>query len=390
MLSKAAPVTLPSNARILVIKLAGIGDGLLIMPALRALRETYPEAQIDLLTRYIPAQVLNSWDVLDDVIIINPRPTGTALHKKFTLQQRGQLLMQLVQRLRAGRYDAVLLFHHLLPLHRRLTFQSLTLLAGAKWRIGLDNGHGWFLNVKVADEGFGAKHEAEHYLAIAEAAGATTHDKRLRMPLSDDERAQASTIVHSHATPRPIIAMHPGCSILSMARRWAPERFAQLADTLYEEYGGQLLLLGGPDEAPVREEVMHLMQSSMPRRSLSGSESITLTAAIIEQCDLFVGNDSGLMHLATAVDTPTVAIFGLTNHKAWGPYTGGITGRATIVRLDLPCMPCYFRGREIGTPQGCAARTCLVDLQVDPVAIAARKMLRATYKKRPEIQMLEI
>lgn len=120
------------------------------------------------------------------------------------------------------------------------------------------------------------------------------------------------------------------------------------------------------------------MQSDMPRRSLSGKESITLSAAIIEQCDLFIGNDSGLMHLATAVDTPTVAIFGLTNHKAWGPYTGGVPGRATVVRLDLPCMPCYFRGREIGTPQGCATRDCMVKLQVDPVAAAAHKMLRAT------------
>src|SRR5690242_297346 len=109
------PVRLPENARILVIKLAGIGDGLLIMPALRALRENYPHATIDLLTRYIPAQVLQGWDVLNDVIVINPRPEGTKLDQKFTLKQRLELLGRLLKRLREKQYDAVLLFHHLLP-----------------------------------------------------------------------------------------------------------------------------------------------------------------------------------------------------------------------------------------------------------------------------------
>lgn len=384
MIYTTTPITLPANAHILVIKLAGIGDGLLIMPAIRALRETYPNASIDLFTRHIPAQVFQNWHELNNLIIINPRPKDTKPDSAFTLAQRLFLLHKLLKRLRAERYDAVLLFHHLLPFHRRLIFQILMLVTGARWRIGLDNGYGWFLNVKVQDNGFGARHEAEHYLAVAEAVGATTQNKRLQIALTDEERQQAYAIVHGlqkqDAIPGPIIAMHPGCSILSTARRWPPERFAQLADTLYRELGGQLLLLGDPGEAPLREAVIHLMNSAMPVRSLSGQESIRITAAIIELCDLFIGNDSGLMHLATAVNTPTVAIFGLTNHKAWGPYTGGIRGRAEVVRLDLPCMPCYFRGQNIGTPAGCATRDCLTQLQVAPVAATARKMLRATHK----------
>jgi lipopolysaccharide heptosyltransferase II len=386
------PVMLPAKARILVIKLAGIGDGLLITPALRALRETYPDADIDLLTRYIPAQVLQDWDVLNDIIVINPRPEGTKPDQKLTLTQRLSLLNRLLKRLQAKHYSAVLLFHHLLPLQRGLTFQALMLATRARWRVGLDNGQGWFLNVKAQDNGFGSRHEAEHYLAVAEAFGATTPDKHLHIPLSDEERQQAQRIVYGCDEPitqqGPIIAMHPGCSVLSTARRWAPERFAQLADTLYHDFGGQLLLLGGSDEAPLREEIMRLMRSDMPRRSLSGEESIKLTAAIIEQCDLFVGNDSGLMHLATAVDTPIVAIFGLTNHKAWGPYTGNMPGRATVVHLDLPCMPCYFRGRTIGTPEGCATRDCLTQLQVKPVAAAARKMLMSWLEANNTLSLL--
>src|SRR5436305_1179836 len=379
MSEKHKAITLPDNARILAIKLAGIGDGLLITPALRALRETYPDARIDLLTRDIPAQVLKNWDVLDDVIIINPRSTGTALNQKFMLLRRLALLKRLLCHLYLGHYDAILLFHHLLPFHRRLTLQVLTLAAHAKWCIGLDNEHGWFLNVAVEDNGFGARHEAEHYMAVAEAAGAKIRDKRLTLPLSNEERERARTIIREFGvSDGPIIAMHPGCSMLSTARRWPTERFAQLADALYQDFGGQLMLLGGPEEAQLRKEVMNMMQSEMPRCSLSGKQSITLSAAVIEQCDLFIGNDSGLMHIATAVDTPTIAIFGLTNHNAWGPYTGGVPGRATVVRLNLPCMPCYFIGREIGTPEGCAHRSCLTQLQVAQVLAATRHMLRKT------------
>jgi heptosyltransferase-2 len=97
----------------------------------------------------------------------------------------------------------------------------------------------------------------------------------------------------------------------------------------------------------------------------------------LEQADLFVGNDAGLMHLATAAGTPTVAIFGLSNWKAWGPYVANPSKqKAIVVRLDLPCMPCFYRGHDLGTPEGCMTRDCLAMLDVDPVAVAARRLLR--------------
>ena len=181
---------------------------------------------------------------------------------------------------------------------------------------------------------------------------------------------------------RPIIAMHPGSGGYSTARRWAPERFAQLADTLFYDTGGQLILMGGPEEAELHQQIFELMQSGMPVRSFAGKGNIRVAAAILEQADLFIGNDSGLMHLATAVGTPTVAIFGLTNSDAWGPYTGGLSSRqAVVVKMDLPCMPCFYRGHDLGTPEGCMTRDCLAMLEVDPVATAARRLLRQSYKQ---------
>jgi lipopolysaccharide heptosyltransferase II len=379
-------ITLPPDAHILVVKLATIGDLLLATPALRALRETYPQAHIDLLVTPASAGLLDGWEVIDRVVVLD----------KYIFDYPQQLLKNprnllrlapLWHDLRDGNYDAVLLLHHLTLFFGRLKHQFLMRATGAKWRVGLDNGHGWFLNMRVKDNGFGAMHEAEYNLAVAEAVGATTNDKRLTLPLSEEHRRQARQLVYGDEPPgnikRPIITMHPGSGGYSTARRWAPERFAHLADTLYRDTGGQLILMGGPEEAELHQQITGMMESEMPVRSFAGKGSIHVAAAVLEQADLFVGNDSGLMHLATAVATPTVAIFGLTNSQAWGPYTGGVPGRqAEVVKLDLPCMPCFYRGHDLGTPEGCMTRDCLAMLGVDPVAVAARRLLRESSKRR--------
>ena len=417
-------IILPPDARILVVKLATIGDLLLATPSLRALRETYPQARIDLLVTPASAGLLDDWEVIDHVIVLDKYLFDYP--QQLIKKPRNLLrLRSLRQDLRDGNYDAVLLLHHLTLFYGRLKHQILMRATGAKWRIGLDNGHGWFLNVSVKDTGFGAMHEADYNLAVARAAGATTNNKRLTVPINEEEYQQAQQLL-SESDPtetgfapasqmldpknvgaglapartnsparsyspintthpllkRPIIAMHPGSGGYSTARRWAPERFAQLADTLFYDTGGQLILVGGPEEAELHQQIIELMQSEMPVRSFAGKGNIRVAAAILEQADLFVGNDSGLMHLATAVGTPTVAIFGLTNSDAWGPYTRGLSPQqAVVVKLDLPCMPCFYRGHELGTPEGCMTRDCLAMLEVDSVANAARRMLRQTYKQ---------
>ena len=381
-MKKTQPVTLPEHAQILIIKMAGIGDLLLATPALRALRETYPHAHIDLLVTPDSAGILNGWQVIDRIIVLDkylfdyPQQFLTRPHNLLRLKP-------LWRDLRDGHYDAVLLLHHLTLPFGRLKHQLLLRATGAQWRVGLDNGHGWFLNVRVKDNGFGAMHEAEYYLAVAGAVGAKTKDKRLVVPLSEADHRQAWQLLYEHETPQnirhPIIAMHPGSGGYSTARRWAPERFAQLADTLYSSVGGQLLLLGGPEEAELHQHIIDMIHSEMPVRSMAGRGSIKVTAALLEQVDLFIGNDSALVHLAVAAGTPTVAIFGLTNAQAWGPFADEKAGQqALIVRLNLPCMPCFYRGHDLGTPEGCATRDCLALLGVDPVATAARRLLKKT------------
>src|SRR5713226_2194319 len=206
-------ITLPANAHVLVVKLAGIGDLLLATPALRALRETYPQAHIDLLVTPASAGLLNDWEVIDRVIVLD----------KYLFDYPQQIiknplnlrrLARLWHDLREGHYDAVLLLHHLTLPFGRLKHQLLMRATGAKWRVGLDNGHGWFLNVRVKDNGFGAMHEAEYNLAVAEAVGATTCNKALEIPISADERRQARELVFGETAQedaaRLTLAMHPG------------------------------------------------------------------------------------------------------------------------------------------------------------------------------------
>lgn len=386
MTKRTQPIQLAPNAHILIVKLATIGDLLLATPALRALRESYPQAQIDLLVTPSSAGVLDDWDVINRVIVLDKYLFDYP--KQFLTNPMNLLkLRPLLRQLREGHYDAVILMHHLTLFFGRRKHQALMLATGAKYLVGLDNGHGWFLNVKVPDQGFGALHEAEYCLALAEAVGGATDEKWPTMPLSEEDRQQARRLVFGDETSeqvaRPIIAMHPGSGGYSTARRWSPERFAQLADTLYHDVGGQLLLVGGPEETDLHAQIMGMLQSGIPARSLAGKGKIQVTAAALELADLFIGNDAGPMHLACAVGTPTVAIFGLSNSDAWGPYTGGHPQRkAIVVKQDLPCMPCFYRGHELGTPEGCATRDCLTTLGVDPVAVAARRLLRETGKVR--------
>jgi heptosyltransferase-2 len=391
MRKKFQSITLPENAHILVVKLATIGDLLLATPALCALRETYPHATIDLLVTPSSAGLLDDWNVIDHVIVLDKYLFDYGL--QILKNPRDLLrLRPLWRKLREGHYDAVLLLHHLTLPFGRLKHQFLMRATGAKLRVGMDNGHGWFLNVRVRDRGFGAMHEADYNLAVAQAVGASTNDRRLTVPLSETDYAQARQLVYGDDAPdavqRPIIAMHAGSGGYSTARRWAPEKFAQLADTLFHDVGGQLLLLGGPEEAELNQRIMGMMHSGMPVRNLAGKGTIKVAAAVLEQADLFVGNDAGLMHLATATGTPTVAIFGLSNWKAWGPYVPYVADplkqKAIVVRLDLPCMPCFYRGHDLGTPEGCMTRDCLAMLGVNPVAVAARRLLRNTKRKIQE------
>jgi lipopolysaccharide heptosyltransferase II len=359
--------------RILVIKFGDLGDALLIAPALASLRERFPRATIDVLSNPSGCRILGHLTTHSRLIVFDKaqfdRPSGIARPAAL------RALMECGRALRRERYDAVLVLHHLQTGWGTAKFAGLALATGAPRRFGLDNGLGWFLTDRTPDFGFGVRHEADYWLQVVGLVGANPEPRLASFPVSssDDERAAELLGGNRH----PVVAIHPGTGIYAPARRWFPDGFAAVANHLSSVYHAQIVLLGGPDDESLPAKVKAGM--IVPPIDLAGQTSLGELAAVLRRCDLFVGSDSGVMHLAAAVRTPVVAVFGPSNHRAWGPYDAG-QRRHRIVRRDLACSPCIYVGFGPGRPSGCGSRDCLTGLDVDSVLAAIDDVLsrRAT------------
>lgn len=367
-----APVALGPQPRILVIKLATIGDLLLSTPALRALRQRYPTARIDLLTTPDAAPLLASSPLVSHLYTLHKYAFDTP---RSLLQQPWHLMptIQQLAQLRRTHYDAVLLPHHLTLRFGRLKYRLLLAALGAHLTAGLDNGWGRFLDLRVPDNGFGARHEAEYCQAVAQAIDASLPPGDHGIHLSDLGWNDVCIPPASQTRETtPLIALHPGSGSYSLARRWPIARYAELGRRLHHDYHARLLLIGGPEERPLIQHLLDLLAHPDWAEDATSAQTPHQLAARLSRCALFVGNDSFPMHLAAAVGIPTVAIFGPSNAEAWGPYTPDTPARTRIVRrTDLACMPCIYRGHALGTPQGCPPRPCLTELSVASVLRAA-------------------
>lgn len=358
--------------RILVVKLADLGDTLTATPALRALRLRYPNAAITALVTPHTACLLEGNDAVDAVI-----PFRKALFDdpRAWLRPRDGVeslaaLGQLAWRVRRAGFDAVVLLHHLVTRWGTEKYRALVQASGAPLRVGLDNGAGTFLTRRVPDAGFGARHEVDYWLDVVATLGAAHPEQPcMELPLHPEEMAAADRRWDALGLDQDVVALHPGSGSFSVARRWAPERFSAVADALADE-GLRVAVVGGPGEEALVARVRGVMRG--PSIAVDACHTPRELAGLLRRCRLFVGNDSGVMHIAAAMGVPVVAVFGLSNHRAWGPYP---PADHRVVRLDLPCSPCFYRGHDLGTPEGCADRTCLTELQPEPVVAAARELL---------------
>lgn len=358
-LPPAGPLEAP--ARILTVKLADVGDLLLITPALRALRQRYPAARLDILTTPRSMPALENLKHVDNVLAFD----------KYHYDRPGQAvgnvrlweLASLAGRLRATHYDMVILFHHLSLRFGAVKHALLVLASGAAYRLGLDNGRGWFLTHHVTDLGFGVRHEVDYFLELAAAAGAPSDSRKVEIGLSDADRAAAAALVPpSH---EPTIALHPGSGGYSPSRRWETAKFVQLGERLRQQQDARVVVVG--KRADGTEDVVAGLGDGVV--DLGDRTTLAQLAAVLEQCDLLIGADSGVLHVASAVGTSTVALFGPTNHRAWAPVLP--PERLTIVRSDIVCSPCAYTEQGLGTPAGCSARTCMALLSVERVHRAA-------------------
>jgi lipopolysaccharide heptosyltransferase II len=348
-----APELPADPCRILIVKPGMLGDVLMTTPTIAALRAQYPHSIIQYAVGQYAAPAITGHPDVERVIDAGP---GGARDRRS--------LLALWRRMRAGRYDLCLV------LERSPLFATLPLLAGIPVRAGIDSGgRGFALNVRVSwDESL---HEADLYLSVAGALGCPTEGHHLRFTPGPAAIQRIDRLWHEHDLRDPVIAIGPGGGANPgmdlPEKRWLPERFAALGDRLRDEYGATIVLLGGGGDRDLCARVRAAMRA--PARDLSGATTFAETGALLRRCRLYVGNDSGPMHLAVAVACPVVAMFGPTDVTLYGPYHA----RARTVRLPLPCSPCFVHGHFPPCPNGHA---CMQWLPLQTVMQACDELLR--------------
>lgn len=333
--------------RILLLLFGDLGDTLLTVPAVRAVRQRFPDARLTVLSKELPAQILESLNLVDAAIVVDKhlfdRPASLLNPRIWPT------LIRLWARLREERADTAVLFHHLVTRWGALKFALLTLASGAERRVGIDNGRGWFLTQSVEDRGFGDRHEAQYFLDVASLLGAEgTLD--LEAPVSDADRRRAGELLKDVGRG-PLIAIHPGTGWYGPGRRWPVRSFIQAAELCLDRVGGTCVIVGTDAEADEAGELAVTLSDQAV--NLVGRTTVGELGAVLEQCAVTIANDGGVAHLSAAVGTPVVAVFGPSNDRAWRPLLG------TVVAADLACRPCFYRGFERGLPEGCATRECL-------------------------------
>jgi heptosyltransferase-2 len=314
--------------------MGGIGDMLFLTPALRALRNAYPSSIFYfLLGPYRAEKVIEGSNLIDKEIIVEPKK-----YKGMTEK------IKLIQELRKENFDLSIASTGSNPIKNGL----LCYLAGIRFRLGEDIGRkGFFYNLKIPfNEDI---HEIEGNINLIQKLGIEAKNKKLYIFQSKKDKNFAHNIFALHNLEgKFVIGMHPGSgSHQARFRRWPKERFAQLADKLSDNYNASIIIFGGPEEIDLSLQINNLMKTNP--LMMTGQTTLGQAAALIEKCNLFISNDSGLMHVSCAVNTPTVGIYGPTNFKRTGPYSDS----AVMIRKELDCSPCYKRGKVKCTRVDC-------------------------------------
>ena len=316
-------LTLPGIKKILVIRTDGIGDLLNSTPAIALLRQNYPDAEITVLARPLNAPVLHGNPDVDRILIFD----------RGGLRER----MRFYQNLRRERFQLVVAMQTATWPH------FVAFLTGARYRLGRYQKrfkstltHAWHGSYRK-----GETHEVDRNLELVRLICNGDGVRRLVFHLNPDEIANAEAQLKTWGigTDRFLVGIHPGGS--SFDKRWPEKHYAELADRLARHYNATLLILHGPDEMALACKIQETMQTCAV---VYAPPSIRELAALLSRCNLVVCNDSGPMHLAAALDVPTVAIFGPTDYVAWHP----LSEHASIVRQDMPCWPCSAHKCKIG------------------------------------------
>lgn len=341
----------PTFSRILLTRMKYIGDVVLTTPIIRSVRNAHPNAYIAYLGERNAVSLLEHNPYLDEIIPFDfSRPT--------ILEQP-----RVISHLRQRKFDLTVDFFN------NPRSALLTRLSGAGTRVGAHSRsvRGKFYTVQVKDDGK-PKTAIQFHNQLIEAMGIVPVSSKTEIFLTDHEMKVAHAVLgqDKREPNKPIICIHPGATW--PAKKWIPERFGELANLLVSKLGVQVILLSGPNDGEsVNDAVKHLVSDikilhNLPLRQL---------AAIIGCCALFVGNDAGPMHIAAAVGTPTIGLFGPGEENIWFPYA--VKDGHVALRKDVPCHPCHL---DFCNREGEGYMECMKRLATEDVFDAVAKSLQ--------------
>jgi heptosyltransferase-2 len=326
-----------------------IGDAVMAIPALEAIRCTRAGDEICLLARPVVADLFSEQPF-----------AGRILQYDFCGSHRGWFGREkLVAELRKEKFDVAVLLQN--------AFEA----AWLAWRAGIPERIGYARDarsplltkaIRVPQEGEIPKHESHYYLELLHRSGWTEASPAIppiRLSVSDAARTASESALRSAGARENAwrCAIAPGASY-GAAKCWPPERFALLADRLISECGADVIFFGTPGE----KEIAARIRSNMKSRAISlvGETSMRDLAALFASCSAFIGNDSGAMHVAAAAGLPVIGIFGSTDPEGTAP----MTEQFTLIREAVSCSPCFLRRCPVD-------HRCMSRISVDTVFTAA-------------------
>ncbi len=311
--------------RIAVVRALQLGDLLQAVPALRALRAGFPNAEITLIGLPWATAFVERFSAYVDRFVEFPGWPGLA-EAAYEPERTARFLAEQ----RAYGYDLVIQMHG-----SGGASNPFALALGGRVTAGYCEGEppaGLTLAARYPN----SEPEALRNLGLARLVGCRTLDARLEFPLRSDDMAEADELLRPLGRSRgPLVGIHPGSR--QPARRWPADRFAALADMLVHRRGARIVLTGSPDEVGLVRAVEDQMRAHA--LNLAGRTSLGGLAAVLRGLDLFVGNDTGPAHIAYALGVPSITLFGPADARRWAPLE---TARHRIVRVPVACSPCGY------------------------------------------------
>ena len=327
--------------KVLVIKLRAVGDVLLSTVVTKNLRLAFPDAQIDYLTE--PSSV--------DVLSGNPFLNHIHVHDR--LKMTGVRLVRLI---RHQRYDLVI------DLFGNPRTALITRLSGARYRVGYRfRGRTYAYNIMTEPRG-AAVHNTQFNLDALEAIGVAIQDRNIYFQFAPEDEAYVSEVLSRSGVSRQfLVGVNTGGGWYT--KRWGLDRYAELADRLVDTYRATIVLTWGPGQLPEVEKIRSLMKH---KPFIPPATSLKQLGALLKHCRCVISNDSGPMHIAAAVGTPVLGIYGPTSPVLQGPFGDK---HVTVTKEGLDCLGCNYTKCPIGHP-------CMLELSVDVVMEGVQQLLK--------------